>query len=226
MYALADNPFFRPLPGLGATSTAPESTQIETSVATTLFTIAPATGLAAPFVLAAGAIAAALAAAGVGAGCGQTCIQATSLVNQAEPALLQHIQNYFAQPAPRSSASQATALSTFDQIWSSIETACSAIPGSAGKNCVSDRQAGSCAYKQTTDSPLLSFPGEPQAGACWNWFSGYRDPIANDPDVSDSVGSDVTSDVGSALTSVGLSSSYAVPLLIGAAVLAAWVVLK
>jgi hypothetical protein len=28
-------------------------------------------------------------------------------------------------------------------------------------------------------------PGEPVIGACWNWHNGYRDPIANDPNVVD-----------------------------------------
>ena len=236
MYAMAPSsaPYgwqpLQPQWGLGA-STAPISTQVESAAASTLASVAAFTGPAAPFVLAAAAIAGLLAALGVGAGCGQACIQATNLVNQAEPVLLKNIQNYFALPAPRAASVQAAALSCFDQIWQSVQTGCAAIPGTPGKSCVSDRQSGACTWKQTATSPLLAFPGEPQPGACWNWFLGYRDPIANDPDVVSDENAAVSSvssaagSVSSALSSV-TSSSLFIPGLVVAGLVVVYMVTK
>ena len=42
--------------------------------------------------------------------------------------------------------------------------------GSAGVACIADRQQGACHYQVN--------------GQCWNWFTGYHDPIANDPQVT------------------------------------------
>lgn len=118
-------------------------------------------------------------------GCGQTCIETSQWANQAEPILAQNIQAYFKLPAPRSPSAQAYALSAFDQVWSGLVQRCSQQGlGTAGQNCISDRQAGACKWRQTLTSPLLSIPGEPQPGECWNWFSGYRDPIAMDTQVA------------------------------------------
>ena len=39
--------------------------------------------------------------------------------------------------------------------------------------CIADRQRGGCHYQSN--------------GQCWNWFIGYRDPIANDPQVAASM---------------------------------------
>ena len=63
-------------------------------------------------------------------------------------------------------------------------------------------------WKQTA-SGAASYPGVPAEGACWNWFSGYRDPIANDPGVVQ--GSDTLDDVISQVA--GVQSS--IPLLGG-----------
>ena len=117
-------------------------------------------------------------------GCGQTCIIASNWANQAETQLQQNIMEYFSIPAPRPQSAQTTALSNFDSVWNYLVQECNvASLGSAGQKCITDRQAGACTWKQTTTSPLLPIPGEPQPGQCWNWFSGYRDPIANDSDV-------------------------------------------
>jgi hypothetical protein len=117
-------------------------------------------------------------------GCGVTCVETSQWANQAEPLLQKNIASYFDQPAPRAQSTQTVALANFDQIWNTLVQQCGQPgTGNAGVRCVSDRQAGACTWKQTTTSTLLQYPGEPQPGACWNWFSGYRDPIANDPDV-------------------------------------------
>lgn len=117
-------------------------------------------------------------------GCGVTCVETSSWANQAEALLAKNIAAYFALPTPRSQSNQSTALSTFDQIWAQLQANCSqAGTGTAGQRCISDRQAGACTWKQTADK--VPSWGTPAAGECWNWFAGYRDPIANDPDVAD-----------------------------------------
>ena len=170
-------------------------------------------------------------------GCGQTCIETSQWANQAETLLGQNIATYFAIPAPRSASQQNAALANFDAVWARLVQMCSdPSTGDAGKRCISDRQAGSCAYTQ----PANKVPpwGVPPAGACWNWFAGYRDPIAQDPNVYDdsvsavvnSAGQSVSSaaasagsDISSALASTGLST----PALIGlaaAVLLGVWAV--
>lgn len=121
-------------------------------------------------------------------GCGQTCIVTSNWANQAEQLLQQNIQSYFGLPTPRSQTAQKVALANFDNVWNYLVQECGqAQLGTAGVNCTRDRMRGACTWRQRADSPLLQYPGEPQAGECWNWFSGYRDPIAMDPAVPDEV---------------------------------------
>jgi hypothetical protein len=159
-------------------------------------------------------------------GCGVTCVETSSWANQAATLLGQNIAAYFALPTPRSQSSQAAALATFDQVWAQLEANCSQTgTGTAGQKCISDRQAGACTWKQT--AAAVPSWGTPAAGECWNWFNGYRDPIANDPDVADDATATATnpsaytaSDVSSALSSLtGGSSTLELLLLAGAAFL-------
>jgi hypothetical protein len=133
-------------------------------------------------------------------GCGQTCIETSQWANQAEPLLQQNIQAYFSVPAPRSQSQQNASLANFYAVWARLVQMCSdPSTGDAGKRCISDRQSGACTWHQSTAWVSLGIPGEPQPGECWNWFSGYRDPIANDPNVvADSVGSLATSALSAA----------------------------
>lgn len=164
------------------TSGAPTSTQIEGSVGSALLAAAPLSGPAAPILAAAGAVSDMLAQFGVGSGCGATCVESTQYANAAESALQENINAYFSIPAPRSTADQQLALSNYEQVWNDLVAQCrNPQLGSAGQRCISDRQAGACTWHQTTTPPW----GTPVQGACWNWDSGYRAPIANDPDVSD-----------------------------------------
>jgi hypothetical protein len=97
-------------------------------------------------------------------------IAATNVVNQAEQLLKQNVAAWNALPASQKNpATQAAALQNFDTVWQQVMRACGQIGGSAGTACVGDRQQGACHY---------------QNNGCWNWFVGYRDPIANDPAVS------------------------------------------
>ena len=165
-----------------ARSGAPVSTQIESSIGTSLLTAAPFTGPAAPFVAVAGLAAHFLAAMGVGSGCGQTCVLSSQYADQAETLLQRNLDTYFSLAAPRDPAARAAALRVFDAIWSDLSQACgNPALGDAGKRCITDRQSGACVWRQ---NKTPQYPGIPQIGECWNWFSGYRDPIANDPDVA------------------------------------------
>jgi hypothetical protein len=143
-------------------------------------------------VAAAGAAAELLGAIGIGAGCGQNCITASEYANKAEALLKQNLDTYMGLSIPRYKSAQAAALSIFDQVWSGLEQACASVPGAAGANCISDRQAGACKWTN--------------AAGCFNWFTGYRDPISGDPNVvDDSVASTVTQAAGASVN-VGGSS--------------------
>jgi|SRR5919108_900227 hypothetical protein len=106
-------------------------------------------------------------------GCGQTCVITSQWANQAADALTQNLNAYFALPAPRARSAQQLALKNFEQIWQALVQQCSQPNlGDAGKRCISDRQQGACEWKGDD-------------GKCFNWFIGFRDPIANDPQVVD-----------------------------------------
>jgi hypothetical protein len=160
-------------------------------------------------------------------GCGVTCVETSSWANQAATLLAQNIAAYFDLPIPRSASSQAAALATFDQIWAALEQQCGqAGTGNAGVRCITDRQAGACTWKQTADK--VPAWGTPAAGECWNWFNGYRDPIANDPNVADDATATATNPaayVSSALSSVAGGSSTGL-LLLAAAGLAIYLMVK
>lgn len=112
-------------------------------------------------------------------GCGDTCVAATRIVDQLEPYLQANLDNYFSLRAPRTYSQQALALQLFDEIWARVQEGCSnPALGVAGQRCTSDRRSGACTWKNDGHG------GEAGSGdVCWNWFVGYRDPIANDPDV-------------------------------------------
>ena len=169
--------FTREWKGLGAT----QDVYLE-SAGASIAAAAPLTGPAAPFVAIGGLIVSFLGQMGIGSGCGQTCVLSTQYANQAEALLRQNINAYFAVPTPRPQSVQTAALQNFSAIWNDLQQQCSNPQlGTAGQNCISDRQSGACKWKQ----PASSVPpwGSPAAGDCWNWWNGYHDPIANDPNV-------------------------------------------
>jgi hypothetical protein len=149
--------------------------QILNAVGSGLFTAAAIPSPASPFLVAAGALVELGGIiSGMFGGCGQTCVMATNIVNQAEPILRQNLDAYMA--SPRTTADQAQALANFDKVWSAVVNACSSPQlSSAGQRCVTDRQAGACIWKNDGQG------GPAGSGdVCWNWFVGYRDPIASD----------------------------------------------
>jgi hypothetical protein len=146
------------------------------NVAGSLLKIAPATG---PGMLVLAPVAGALAVAAFITsafhGCGQTCIEATKVVDQAEPYLRQNLEQYMS--GGHTATEQAQALANFDAIWAAVVQGCSDPNlGDAGKRCITER------------GPSGSLPGHPGV----NWFTLYRDPIANDPDVKPDIPSPST----------------------------------
>jgi hypothetical protein len=120
-------------------------------------------------------------------GCGATCTQSTAIANQVAQLLDNNLESYLAQPVHYYSVQQA-ALHTFNQAWTLLTQNCNnPALGAAGQSCITDRQQGSCAYKTSPggwSQGTYIRPGANGSGtACWNWFVGYHDPIANDPTV-------------------------------------------
>lgn len=98
-------------------------------------------------------------------GC-NSCIVTSGYANKIEPLMQQNLAAW--QASDKTCAEQKQCVANFDSLWATLAQACSNPQfGGAGENCIKDRQAGSCKWKDTN-------------GNCWNWFSGYRDPIAND----------------------------------------------
>ena len=155
--------------------------------------LAPASGPLAPIIAAVGGLIALAGVLGVGNGCGPTCVQATSIVNQAEPAFEENLSEY-----ESGQISQSQAISNYNAGQTAIAQACGAIPGSAGQNCVSDRfTPGGCKWNATSQP----YPSSPAVGECWNWYSGYYLPLtqpAQTPYQGETIsGSTVVSDLTS-----------------------------
>ncbi len=117
-------------------------------------------------------------------GCGETCVAATRIVDQIEPYLKQNRDWYLSQPA-RTPEMQQKALALFDAAWSDVVAGCSDPNlGDAGRRCISERERGGSA------------PWCPTGTGC-DWFTLYRDPIANDvPNAQANPVADVLSSAG------------------------------
>ena len=149
--------------------------------------------------------------ANIFSGCGQTCVQATQIANQVEPVLNQNMQAYVTAPLPRYASLQAGALNNFDTAWAALTQACNNPQlQAAGQRCISDRQRGACIWRASPGgwqgNTYVGFGPAGSGSACWNWFVGYRDPIANDPNVTP----DPAGSAGSILSSVGINPSQTV----------------
>lgn len=93
-------------------------------------------------------------------------VATTQVVNEIEPLLKQNVEGYLA--GPPSDGAYAQALENFDGAWQWVLENCDTpAMGEPGQRCINDRKKGACKFKEN--------------GECWNWFVGYRDPIANDP---------------------------------------------
>ena len=166
---------------IGDISATPPSPQQLTAAAGSIASFIPVAG---PFIALAASVA--IMIENMFQGCGQSCIQTSSAANQAGAQMEQLVHNYIANPI-RTVSMQAAALQTFDRLWSALTQACSNPQyGAAGQRCVTDRQRGACTWKASpggwNPDGTYTFAGPAGFGdVCWNWFVGYRDPIANDP---------------------------------------------
>ena len=167
-------------------------------------------GAAATAAISGSAIGASIATAAIGFGIGAVAVgivawltrkgpaqkvATTKIANELEPLLQQNLAAYLA--GPHTVASQTVALGSFQKVWDYMVAACeTAALGDPGKRCVTDRQQGACTWKTSPggwQNGKYVAPGANGSGAaCWNWWVGYHDPIANDPTlVSDSASSAV-----------------------------------
>lgn len=164
-----------------------EATAIVGSVGASLIKGAAATGPAAPYVAAVGAVMELGAAIGnLFQGCGSTCIQSTQFANSFEAAVLQLKNYYFAQPIHYQSIQTAT-LQQMQAAANSLQQACSDPSlGAAGQRCISERLV------RGGTAPWCPNPGHT---GCDFWSTFY-DPIANDPNVVPDPSTASTSDVG------------------------------
>ena len=172
-------------------------------------------------------------------GCGSSCTLTSDAANQIEQALQQNLEAYMS--SGHTQAEQTAALANFDNTWAQLEQYCGqASFGTAGQNCISDREAGACHYEtsaggwqQLNGTWTYVAPGLQGSGStCWNWFVGYRDPIANDPTVVANAASPtsasatgtgtIADDIDSIWSELTGGSTNLAPLLIvGALILAA-----
>lgn len=158
---------------VGATGGAAGATIGALSASPAVLSFLGLSAAAGPIGIAVGALVAAGAAIasalGLGAGCGQTCIEATNVVNQAEPVFVQNVEQY-----ETGQIDQTTAIANYQQMQTAVEQSCGAISGAAGTNCISDRfTPGGCKWKATSQP----YPSSPPVGSCWNWYSGYYLPL-------------------------------------------------
>jgi len=165
------------------------------------------------------ATAIAVAIEGLFKGCGQTCIEASRIADQVSSLLVQNAQNYVHSPV-RTQSMQVAALQVFDNAWAQLVQACnSAQLAQAGQNCISDRQRGACKWKtspggwvtNTDGTCTYTWAGAAGSGTtCWDWFTGMRDPIANDPCViPDSALSSASTSPSASTTATGGGSGSA-----------------
>jgi hypothetical protein len=101
-------------------------------------------------------------------GCGNSCIQATHVVDKVEAEYLKPLLDKWQSMPVKYYSVQQAMLKVFDDAWEQILRGCSdPALGDAGKRCISERQRG----------------GTSKWCPNCNWFTLYRDPIANDPNV-------------------------------------------
>jgi len=201
-------------PGLGQANSSQQQPSLGSQVASYASAISSLVGVG-------------IAIANLFKGCGQSCIQATSIVTQAQSILAQMLATYVATPV-RYASVQAQALAIFDQTWQSVLASCGNPQlGAAGQRCITDRQAGACVWKASpggwnADGTYTSWGAAGSGTSCWNWFSGIRDMIANDPFVQpDPVSANTTASILTGSTVIA-GVSIPTPLLIGGGLLAAY----
>lgn len=206
-----------------------ELSQVSSQIGAGLLAGSAVAGPAAPFLAAAGGIADLVGAVSkLFQGCGTTCTEATTIVNQVEPYLQQNNQIYFSNPN-RTTADQANALATAQQIFQIVEQGCgNAALGVAGQNCISGRLgngmnqgSSTCVFGETTENEYPAYSSVPYpVGVCWTWVLAYYDPILQDVPPGDSGPATATTSTSALLgsTTGTTDSTDYLPLLLLAAV--------
>lgn len=204
-----------------------------TEIGSGLIAAAPATGPGAPFVAAAGGIAELVGAVSrLFQGCGPTCTEATQIVNQVEPYLIQNNQIYFTNPN-RTTGDQQAALATVTQIFSTVQQQCgNSALGEAGQNCISARLgngmnqgSSDCTFGTTTENQYPPYCSVPYpVGVCWTWVLAYYDPIAQDVPPG-GVGT-ATGSAAAATTTLEGNSGIGTLLLLGLGLVALFLVME
>jgi hypothetical protein len=140
-------------------------------------------------------------------------INASNYANEIESQMQQNLAAWLAIPTNERYASvQAVYVNNFNTLWATYEQDVQQDLAKA-PDSITDRQDGSCAYHTAecagwNGSTYVPNGPNQSTGCCWNWFVGYLDPIANDPNVqADPVGSAVGGAVASLSSATGLSSS-------------------
>lgn len=125
----------------------------------------------------AGLTAVGLSIAAMFQGCGQSCQLDSDAANKIGQYLADNLHAYFNAPVHYASL-RAAALNNFDTAWNAYVAYVEKVGGPALQQSIADRQRGACKWMNDGhDGPAGS------GSVCWNWFVGYRDPIANDPNV-------------------------------------------
>lgn len=175
--------------GMGAFGTAETS-----AVGSGLLAAAPLSGPAAPFLAAAGALTTLI---GNFFHPDMTKVEATNIVNKIEAEYLKpNLAAWQALPPnQKTQSAQAAAINVFNTAWNAVVQACSAPAlGTAGVNCIGDRQRGSTKG--------------------YDWFKLYLDPIQNDPNaVPDSSLASAGQSISSSISSLFGGTSVASPVL-------------
>jgi hypothetical protein len=119
------------------------------------------------------------------------------------PGLKDNLIGYF--QGPRTVSSRLQALANFDAAWGYVVSNCNtAKMGAPGQRCVSDRQSGACVWKRGPGDPMEQYDGV-KPGECWNWFSGYRDPIERDiPNPDPTITSEAAGAIDDLVKSLGI----------------------
>lgn len=152
-------------------------------------------------------------------------IQASNDANEIEIILQQNLANWLSlSPSQKTVSVQSAAAQVFNAGWTQYMSAVQPDLAKA-PNSISDRAAGSCAYHTAQCAGWTSggqyIPNGPNqaTGCCWNWFTGYLDPILNDPDV---IPDPVDGSGGSVAGSSDSSDSWLLYAAIGLAALVAF----
>jgi len=105
-----------------------------------------------------------------------------------EAPLKQNLAAYLNAPVHYASL-QAAALNNVDTLFTALNQACSDPQlQDAGRRCISERlDPSACHWKASpggwNGATYTPYGSAGSGDACWNWVKGYRDPIANDPNV-------------------------------------------